>query len=150
MFLFAAVKLSTHWHICRKKLVKKRRFVNSETWPKACPSNCPSSGQGECRWFTQGESRAREQEESTRGTRCWEVQGFVCQSQNHRSYNPVNLHSLYLFTQQGNYVHESVPVSNTEDDNRVERTWTPEGVTVEKKECLSHHEVLYRYVKLVS
>lgn len=44
----------------------------------------------------------------------------------------------------GNYVHESAPVSNTEDDNPVVRTWKPEGVTVEKKDCLSHHEVLWR------
>jgi seryl-tRNA synthetase len=44
----------------------------------------------------------------------------------------------------GNLVHDSVPVSNNEDNNRVERTWTPEGVTVEKKDCLSHHEVLLR------
>ncbi|KAF2084596.1 serine-tRNA ligase [Saccharata proteae CBS 121410] len=44
----------------------------------------------------------------------------------------------------GNYVHDSVPYSLTEDDNAIVRTWKPEGVTVEKKECLSHHEVLYR------
>lgn len=44
----------------------------------------------------------------------------------------------------GNYVHDSVPVSNNEDDNRLERDWTPEGVKVEKKDCLSHHEVLTR------
>lgn len=44
----------------------------------------------------------------------------------------------------GNIVHESVPVSDNEDNNRIERTWAPEGVTVEKKDCLSHHEVLLR------
>ncbi|KAH6626359.1 hypothetical protein B0J18DRAFT_138999 [Chaetomium sp. MPI-SDFR-AT-0129] len=44
----------------------------------------------------------------------------------------------------GNLVHESVPVSNTEDDNTVERTWAPEGVTFEKRDVLSHHEVLDR------
>ena len=44
----------------------------------------------------------------------------------------------------GNYVHESVPVSNTEDDNAVIKEWKPEGVTVEKKDVLSHHEVLWR------
>lgn len=44
----------------------------------------------------------------------------------------------------GNYVHPSVPVSNDEENNEIIRTWVPEGVTVEKKECLSHHEVLYR------
>lgn len=46
----------------------------------------------------------------------------------------------------GNYVHDSVPVSDTEDDNVTVRTWAPEGVTVEKKEGwhLSHHDVLSR------
>ncbi|KAK4203677.1 hypothetical protein QBC40DRAFT_274231 [Triangularia verruculosa] len=42
----------------------------------------------------------------------------------------------------GNIVHESVPVSNNEDNNEVVRTWAPEGVTFEKKNVLSHHEVL--------
>jgi seryl-tRNA synthetase len=42
----------------------------------------------------------------------------------------------------GNLVHDSVPVSKTEDDNTVERTWAPEGVTFEKRNVLSHHEVL--------
>jgi len=44
----------------------------------------------------------------------------------------------------GNYVHSSVPVSKTEDENAMIRDWKPEGTTVEKKDCLSHHEVLYR------
>ncbi|KAJ0117649.1 seryl-trna synthetase [Diaporthe amygdali] len=44
----------------------------------------------------------------------------------------------------GNIVHESVPVSNDEANNEVIRTWAPEGVTVEKKAVLSHHEVLTR------
>ncbi|RJE26500.1 seryl-trna synthetase [Aspergillus sclerotialis] len=44
----------------------------------------------------------------------------------------------------GNYVHESVPVSNNEDDNVVIKKWAPENVTVEKRDCLSHHEVLTR------
>ncbi|KAK0728003.1 hypothetical protein B0T26DRAFT_738496 [Lasiosphaeria miniovina] len=44
----------------------------------------------------------------------------------------------------GNLVHASVPVSNNEDNNTVERTWTPEGVAFEKKNVLSHHEVLAR------
>ncbi|TWU77486.1 Cytosolic seryl-tRNA synthetase [Metarhizium rileyi] len=45
----------------------------------------------------------------------------------------------------GNYVHDSVPVSNNEENNVVERTWAPEGVTVEKRNnVLSHHEVLLR------
>ncbi|KAK4229869.1 serine--tRNA ligase, cytoplasmic [Podospora fimiseda] len=42
----------------------------------------------------------------------------------------------------GNIVHDSVPISNNEDNNRVERTWAPEGVTFEKRDVLSHHEVL--------
>lgn len=44
----------------------------------------------------------------------------------------------------GNYVHESVPVSNNEDDNVVTKVWAPENVTAEKRDCLSHHEVLTR------
>ncbi|KAB8416377.1 hypothetical protein FH972_024896 [Carpinus fangiana] len=44
----------------------------------------------------------------------------------------------------GNYVHDSVPRSGTEDDNAIIRTWAPEGVKPEKKDCLSHHEVLTR------
>lgn len=44
----------------------------------------------------------------------------------------------------GNIVHDSVPVSNDEANNAIIRTWAPEGVTVEKKDCLSHHEVLTR------
>lgn len=44
----------------------------------------------------------------------------------------------------GNYVHDTVPVSNNEDDNVVIRKWAPENVVVEKRNCLSHHEVLTR------
>ncbi|MCJ1285486.1 Cytosolic seryl-tRNA synthetase [Xylographa opegraphella] len=44
----------------------------------------------------------------------------------------------------GNYVHDSVPVDNNEDHNPRIRDWAPEGVTVEKRDCLSHHEVLTR------
>jgi len=44
----------------------------------------------------------------------------------------------------GNYVHDSVPVDNNEDNNALIRDWTPENVKVEKKDCLSHHEVLTR------
>jgi len=44
----------------------------------------------------------------------------------------------------GNYVHESVPVSDNEDNNALIRNWKPEGVKVEKRNCLSHHEVLTR------
>ncbi|MCJ1309983.1 Cytosolic seryl-tRNA synthetase [Agyrium rufum] len=44
----------------------------------------------------------------------------------------------------GNYVHESVPVSNNEDNNKLIRKWAPEGVSIEKRDCLSHHEVLTR------
>lgn len=44
----------------------------------------------------------------------------------------------------GNIVHDTVPVSKSEDDNEVQRKWAPEGVTVEKRDCLSHHDVLAR------
>ena len=61
----------------------------------------------------------------------------------------------------GNYVHESVPVSDNEvwnrqdtrhtlsdtsfkDNNTLIRKWTPEGFKMEKPDCLSHHEVLTR------
>lgn len=44
----------------------------------------------------------------------------------------------------GNIVHESVPVHNDEDFNTVQRTWAPENVKVEKRDVLSHHEVLTR------
>ncbi|KAG8623954.1 hypothetical protein KVT40_008930 [Elsinoe batatas] len=44
----------------------------------------------------------------------------------------------------GNYVHESVPVSDNEDNNELIKTWAPEGVEPTKKDCLSHHEVLTR------
>lgn len=44
----------------------------------------------------------------------------------------------------GNYVHESVPFSDNEDNNALVRDWKPEGSSVEKKDCMSHHEVLTR------
>lgn len=62
----------------------------------------------------------------------------------------------------GNIVHKSVPVSMNEDNNELITTWAPEGsvsvtiksgeesveksinITTEKKDCLSHHEVLTR------
>ncbi|PNY18339.1 Serine-tRNA ligase, cytoplasmic [Tolypocladium capitatum] len=44
----------------------------------------------------------------------------------------------------GNFVHDSVPISDNEDHNEVLRTWAPEGVAVEKRNVLSHHEVLLR------
>lgn len=47
----------------------------------------------------------------------------------------------------GNLVGPQVPISQTEDDNAVLRTWHPDGPNgkVEKKEgILSHHEVMYR------
>lgn len=43
----------------------------------------------------------------------------------------------------GNYVHDSVPRSNTEDDNEVQRTW-PETKPEKREDFLSHHEVLMR------
>ncbi|KAI9887768.1 MAG: Cytosolic seryl-tRNA synthetase [Watsoniomyces obsoletus] len=44
----------------------------------------------------------------------------------------------------GNYVHESVPVDNNEDRNELIRQWAPKDVKVEKRNCLSHHEVMTR------
>ncbi|KAI4204370.1 MAG: hypothetical protein LQ350_001126 [Teloschistes chrysophthalmus] len=44
----------------------------------------------------------------------------------------------------GNYVHDSVPISNNEENNGRIRTWAPEGTVPTKKDCLSHHEVLTR------
>ncbi|MCJ1426516.1 Cytosolic seryl-tRNA synthetase [Sticta canariensis] len=44
----------------------------------------------------------------------------------------------------GNYVHESVPLSNNEDNNTLIRKWAPEGANFGKRDCLSHHEVLTR------
>ncbi|KAI4254086.1 MAG: hypothetical protein LQ352_003305 [Teloschistes flavicans] len=44
----------------------------------------------------------------------------------------------------GNYVHDSVPISNNEDNNIRVRTWAPKGTELKKKDCLSHHEVLTR------
>ncbi|KAH6684385.1 seryl-tRNA synthetase-like protein [Halenospora varia] len=44
----------------------------------------------------------------------------------------------------GNIVHESVPINDNEDFNELQRDWAPEGVKVEKRDVLSHHEVLTR------
>ncbi|ORY89252.1 hypothetical protein BCR35DRAFT_275684 [Leucosporidium creatinivorum] len=58
----------------------------------------------------------------------------------------------------GNIVHESVPISETEDDNKVERTFHPDGLTPNgdmtvptkgvgrtmTENILSHHEVMYK------
>ncbi|KAL8944406.1 MAG: hypothetical protein Q9216_000457 [Gyalolechia sp. 2 TL-2023] len=44
----------------------------------------------------------------------------------------------------GNYVHESVPISDSEDNNLCIRTWAPEGAQLTKQDCLSHHEILTR------
>ncbi|KAJ6096778.1 Serine--tRNA ligase cytoplasmic [Penicillium sp. IBT 16267x] len=52
----------------------------------------------------------------------------------------------------GNYVHDSVPLSNNEartqsskmDDNQVIKTWTPPNAVMQRPDCLSHHEVLTR------
>ncbi|KAK9314747.1 hypothetical protein V1522DRAFT_406954 [Lipomyces starkeyi] len=50
----------------------------------------------------------------------------------------------FKVNQVGNIVHESVPVSVDEADNQLIRNWVPEGISVEKRDCLSHHEVLTR------
>ncbi|KAF1998862.1 seryl-tRNA synthetase [Amniculicola lignicola CBS 123094] len=45
----------------------------------------------------------------------------------------------------GNYVHPSVPVSGTEDDNAVYKKWAPEGVEAKHLEGgMPHHGVLTR------
>lgn len=44
----------------------------------------------------------------------------------------------------GNIVHDSVPISDNEDNNTLQRTWAPKGCKVEKLDVLSHHEVLTR------
>jgi seryl-tRNA synthetase len=36
------------------------------------------------------------------------------------------------------------PADLVKDFNALQRKWAPEGVTLEKKDCLSHHEVLTR------
>ncbi|EEB09549.1 cytoplasmic serine-tRNA ligase Srs1 [Schizosaccharomyces japonicus yFS275] len=51
---------------------------------------------------------------------------------------------MSLVNTVGNIVHESVPVSMDEENNELIRQWAPEGVKVEKRDCLSHHEVLTR------
>ncbi|KZZ90030.1 seryl-tRNA synthetase [Ascosphaera apis ARSEF 7405] len=43
-----------------------------------------------------------------------------------------------------NYVHESVPISDDEENNEVVRKWSPDGTEPTKRDCLSHHEVLTR------
>ncbi|KAI9841926.1 MAG: Cytosolic seryl-tRNA synthetase [Sclerophora amabilis] len=44
----------------------------------------------------------------------------------------------------GNFVDKSVPVGNDEENNALIRDWAPPGTTVEKQNCLSHHEVMTR------
>ncbi|KAF2630242.1 serine-tRNA ligase [Macroventuria anomochaeta] len=45
----------------------------------------------------------------------------------------------------GNYVHKDVPVSGTEDDNAVVKTWAPENRKAEfKSDGIPHHGVLTR------
>ena len=44
----------------------------------------------------------------------------------------------------GNYVDDSVPISDNEDNNKMERTWAPSGFDEGHKQTLSHHEVLTR------
>ncbi|CAL3965919.1 hypothetical protein PZA11_002734 [Diplocarpon coronariae] len=44
----------------------------------------------------------------------------------------------------GNIVHDSVPISDNEDNNTLQREWAPGGLKVEKRDVLSHHEVLTR------
>ncbi|KAF1809881.1 serine-tRNA ligase [Eremomyces bilateralis CBS 781.70] len=44
----------------------------------------------------------------------------------------------------GNYVHDSVLVSDNEDNNEIARTWAPEGFDKAQKPTYSHHDVLWR------
>ncbi|CCF36255.1 seryl-tRNA synthetase [Colletotrichum higginsianum] len=45
----------------------------------------------------------------------------------------------------GNYVHESVPISDNEDNNVTEREWKPEaGLGPKTEQTLSHHQVITR------
>ena len=46
----------------------------------------------------------------------------------------------------GNYVHDSVPFSDNEDNNEIIRKWAPEGFdeNTQEQASLSHHEVLLR------
>ena len=44
----------------------------------------------------------------------------------------------------GNYVDDTVPVSDNEDNNKTVRTWAPEGFAEGQTKKLSHHEVLLR------
>ncbi|EWZ35622.1 seryl-tRNA synthetase [Fusarium oxysporum f. sp. radicis-lycopersici 26381] len=44
----------------------------------------------------------------------------------------------------GNYVHDSVHVSDNEDNNTIERTWEPGTFDKTKQAALSHHDVLLR------
>jgi seryl-tRNA synthetase len=46
----------------------------------------------------------------------------------------------------GNYVHDSVKVSSTEDDNAIVRTWAPKTFDKAKPpgKNLAHHQVLWR------
>jgi seryl-tRNA synthetase len=62
-----------------------------------------------------------------------------------REVDAIGLHNelQVLLKTVGNYVAESVPVSQTEDDNEVDRTWAPEGFD-KARAMLSHHEVLSR------
>ena len=49
-----------------------------------------------------------------------------------------------LVNSVGNIVHDSVPISNNEDDNAVVRTWgeIPNIKITEKRGGLNHHKVL--------
>ncbi len=44
----------------------------------------------------------------------------------------------------GNYVHDTVPISNDEANNKVVQEWAPEGFDPSRKQALSHHEVLLK------
>lgn len=51
------------------------------------------------------------------------------------------------FSKVGNLVHESVPVSDNEDNNKVERTWgTPNKITINGKPGFGHHHEVLRWI----
>lgn len=48
---------------------------------------------------------------------------------------------IFIWTSR---ISEPTLIYQFQDDNELIRTWAPENVVVEKRDCLSHHEVLTR------
>jgi len=88
-----------------------------------------SSGSGE---GEEGSDRCRGREgEALEGLSDWDGH------QPHRAQQLISLPKKIKVKSIGNIVHESVPVSNNEDNNAVVREWAPQGVTFEKRDVLS-------------